>query len=411
MLLIAMAVISVVLVPTRWFGAYYLLPATLSLAMVGGCLWAYAAGRPVALLVLAIASTGLGIGFGLVAFAWHAALVLFLSLLCWFGKAEVRRYAVAILLIGVVPFGLVYGPDFKRAREFAEKLRQYPLRSVAARLEFEREARRRDSSAGLVPLATYSANVLAAIEAMEQRVDFENFGHVAALEKLHNATYREFVQAPGFGFGRMKRVEPRLQDIGLPPRQVIELPLPVEGTTRPIGPELLSDVHRLAERDSFSRARIGYVRSRDEVAGFEPHGFGQLNANLRGIDSHASWIVGRAPVASEETRSSHWQVARLELVSLLRHDEPRVYLSNKLPQMDQLAEVPNRELDEFEASALPQLRFDEDLVTDITGDRIKMLGSIRAGNDCLQCHRGDRGQLLGAFSYELTPTAGATGGE
>jgi hypothetical protein len=30
-----------------------------------------------------------------------------------------------------------------------------------------------------------------------------------------------------------------------------------------------------------------------------------------------------------------------------------------------------------------------------------MLGAVRAGNDCLQCHNGPRGKLLGAFSYEF----------
>lgn len=30
-----------------------------------------------------------------------------------------------------------------------------------------------------------------------------------------------------------------------------------------------------------------------------------------------------------------------------------------------------------------------------------MLGAVRAGNDCLQCHTGPRDNLLSAFSHEI----------
>jgi hypothetical protein len=410
MLLVAMAVISVVLMPANWFGSYYLLPAALSLALVGASIWAYAAGSPELLLGLTIASAVLGFVFGLVPFAWHAVLVTIVCVLSLLGKPEPRRFAAAALVMGVVPFGLVYGPDVTLARDFSAMRRQYPLRSVAARLEYEHKARSKKSPARESRPAAYSSDVLAEVEKMEQREIVVNSFHLFALEKLHTATYREFVRAPGFGFGRMSafRIEPQLDQIGLPPRKVVELPLPVEGTVRPVGPELLSDVHRLAARDFLARERIGYVRSREEVAGFESHGFGALNGILQLVDGFAHSLGGGPQIDKGEGQPSHWQVARLELVSLLRHAGPRVYVSQKLPQMDQLAEVPHRALDDFERGALPQLRFEKDIVTEIASERIKMLGSIRAGNDCLQCHGGERGQLLGAFSYELTPTAAST---
>ena len=71
--------------------------------------------------------------------------------------------------------------------------------------------------------------------------------------------------------------------------------------------------------------------------------------------------------------------------------------------MDQLADVPHRELNNFESSALPRLESDEDVVIDQQPERIQMLGAIRAATNCLECHEGVRGQLLGAFSYELVP--------
>jgi hypothetical protein len=45
-----------------------------------------------------------------------------------------------------------------------------------------------------------------------------------------------------------------------------------------------------------------------------------------------------------------------------------------------------------------------DFVIDDNDDRIRMVGSLRAGKNCLECHSVRRGELLGAFSYELVPT-------
>jgi hypothetical protein len=60
-----------------------------------------------------------------------------------------------------------------------------------------------------------------------------------------------------------------------------------------------------------------------------------------------------------------------------------------------------RPLTAFEAQALKELQQGEDLVTDARLNRIRMMGSLRAGKQCLQCHQVLRGDLLGSFSYEL----------
>jgi len=77
------------------------------------------------------------------------------------------------------------------------------------------------------------------------------------------------------------------------------------------------------------------------------------------------------------------------------------YVSKNLPQMDELRDAQTRPLDDFEQHALDRLRSDEDLVIDDAPNRIRMVGSLRAGKDCLECHSVRRGELLGAFSYEL----------
>jgi hypothetical protein len=150
----------------------------------------------------------------------------------------------------------------------------------------------------------------------------------------------------------------------------------------------LSPIHHLILLEFGDLDRSGFVRSRKAVAGFQPHR-----------------VTSQADVAGGGNEASHWQIARLELVSLLRHETPRVYVADQLPSMDQLAEVPNRALNDFEASALPQLETSEDVVIDQGQKRIQMLGSVRAASSCLECHEGERGRLLGAFSYEITPVS------
>ena len=154
--------------------------------------------------------------------------------------------------------------------------------------------------------------------------------------------------------------------------------------------EAAHDASRLDFLDSDGYGNI--LAPRTKVAGFVPHAF----------HSH--------PVERAKERPK-WSIDRIELVSLLKFDEPRVYVLDHLPRMDQLSSdtAPTRELNEFEASALAKLRSDEDLVVQSAGAEYQMLGSLRAAKQCLDCHNVQRGELLGAFSYRLT-LAGGDGG-
>ena len=69
--------------------------------------------------------------------------------------------------------------------------------------------------------------------------------------------------------------------------------------------------------------------------------------------------------------------------------------------MDELKTAPTRPLNDFERAALKLLHHDKDIEIREGVNRIQMVGSIRAGKDCLDCHSVRRGALLGAFSYEL----------
>ena len=69
--------------------------------------------------------------------------------------------------------------------------------------------------------------------------------------------------------------------------------------------------------------------------------------------------------------------------------------------MDLLQGVPLRPLDEFEHLSLPRLGQGEDLIVMQAASRLRVLGAIRAGKQCLSCHEAQRGDLLGAFSYHF----------
>ena len=98
-----------------------------------------------------------------------------------------------------------------------------------------------------------------------------------------------------------------------------------------------------------------------------------------------------------------WKLNRMQLVSLLLHDEARVYVSDNLPDMEELsgADVETRGLDPFELDALNKLRNGEAIVTAATPNRLQMMGGLRATHDCMQCHNVKEDELLGAFSYEF----------
>jgi hypothetical protein len=137
-------------------------------------------------------------------------------------------------------------------------------------------------------------------------------------------------------------------------------------------------LHREGVEDFVYPAGFGYVKDRRHVAGFQSHRFSGV------------------PGPDEE-----WEVRRLELVSLLLHDRPVTYVSESLPRMDKLRGAPTRPLDGFEAAALERLRRGEYLLVADAPEGVRMLGAIRSVNPCTSCHGGERGDLLGAFSYTL----------
>jgi hypothetical protein len=243
-------------------------------------------------------------------------------------------------------------------------------------------------------LSTAAAADLAKLD-IAVRVTAREYGYRnGQLQEVHEQTLRTFVNSPGFGIGR--KLRPDAARLTRGDRQDIRLPQPVpraypaesSGAIEPKDAGALWDgpqaLHNDAYIDFAYPAGSGYVKDRRHVAGFLPHGFSKV------------------PEPKE-----HWVVENIDLVSLLLHPQPLAYVSADLPRMDELREAPTRELDAFEAAALGRLLGGETLTVGEAGDHLRMLGSIRAVEQCVKCHGGERGDLLGAFSYTLRKDPGA----
>jgi hypothetical protein len=327
---------------------------------------------------------------------------------------------VAAVLALAAAFGAV---SFNRYREFAALIDKHPAVSVADRLAYETHGSRPvpDSATTTVTAGEAGAAdaplpepIGAEVKRLEDRL-YDWSGDdgrlsrrayaLARLRSLHARMVFDFTIAEGFGVGRMFPRGVRRDLIEIPDLPTLNLPEsaePVSGETpslaagglaapgavpgQPAGApthEDLRTAHEAGVVDFANRTGFGNIASREQVFGFQSHGFRKL------------------PEVGGNNATPRWYVASLELVSLLKHETPAAYVSKNLPRMDELAAAPTRPLDDFETDALRQLRQGEELVVDEQADELRMLGSLRAAKQCTECHSVARGDLLGAFTYRL----------
>jgi hypothetical protein len=262
---------------------------------------------------------------------------------------------------------------------------EFPVVSLAERLAYESRGERPASceSSSSKPLGLAGIR----LDEFEQQLDGQ--WRANELEMVHGRQYEQFVRSMGFGIMRMPR--PSSDGLRRPPLRNLafnELS-DLKDYDWALGIELRGQnsatyLHEVGRDDFLHPDGFGYVPEAKTSAGFVEHGM------------HYS------PVNNLEDPDA-WTIERLELVSLLKFDEPRVYVLDHLPRMDQLSsdDVPTRALDEFEQQSLKKLWTDEDIVIEQQDDVYRMLGSLRAAKQCLDCHSVERGELLGAFTYVL----------
>lgn len=329
---------------------------------------------------------------------WLAAFLLVAGIVCAIagplrGKTLARVatgcFLSAFVIGGVEGRRAGYELDLSRERN--------PIVSLAPRLAYEKSVQKALVPRLPVTLTSSVESSLRDSEECEDMVRDDYFGRVKSLQALHERSYDDFVRAAGFGIGRMPVPRPGRADRP----ELVDIAF--DGLSQP------------SDADWYERWHLPYREGRGEALGdlhllsrddfLNPEGFGWIDtrlAKVAGFVSHAF----HEPVRRED-KPLEWTVERLELVSLLKFDSPRVYVLDHLPRMDQLSgnDVPTRELDAFETSGLARLRRQDDVIVDTNGDAARMLGSLRASQQCLECHSVQRGELLGAFSYVLQEEA------
>jgi hypothetical protein len=275
-------------------------------------------------------------------------------------------------------------PAFLAERDYSELRRRFPFESIEDRL----------------PLQTPEFTAAPIDETQHARLEEEieeearKWGNYYPrrgyqLEVLHERTVRLFVNSPSFGAARMMYVHPTEQKVTDRLRDEKPIPQPmipggksnsIDKPAQVAAPSKSDDLIRFNQTsivDFVHPAGWGYVKDRQHIAGFQAHQFSKVPEPVGGL-----------------------RVATVELIGWL-HGEPAVYVSENLPSMKELRGVPTRPLDPFEEEGLAELRRGKDLFTREADGSLRMLGAIRATKQCLDCHGGRRGDLLGAFSYVL----------
>lgn len=308
-----------------------------------------------------------------------------------------RRFVIGSVGAMVVAHLLVGAHAHTTVREGQELRTDYPFESMAERLGYEGRGTRLARTAS--PL---SAPTTDEIHELERLIGTGWSIRTYALSRLHENAVTEFIDSPGFGV--MRLLQPSRFHIELPEEDPISLPSPSEAVADAATP--LPPVPFSSGAELYGFPSDGALRGfhRDSLIDFvNVRGFGYIKdrQHVRGFQSHRFRSMPNPPKEASEARS--WGIENLQLVSLLKHDVPVAYVSKELPRMDALSHAATRPLDVFEESALSALQEGETLVVRSLPDSLRMLGAVRAIQQCQSCHEAERGELLGAFSYTLRP--------
>ncbi len=288
----------------------------------------------------------------------------------------------------VVSLGIALWPGALAARKVEEIGRTISVVPLDGRLDYEKLRKTPTEPA----VSDLTQSVSKELDETENRIEYESRRRFD-LAHLHERPRLMFSQMIGFGVGRMIRWRPE---------NLLRSPLRDIRFDETFANNFSGDrgawmaIWSLETSDQIERLHLAA-----QTDFLDPDSFGALTEKpfkYTGFIEHAFHYP-----ATATTDFKVWQVDRLELVSLLKFDRPQVYVLDHLPRMDQLSseKVPTRPLDAFESEALEQLRTAKDVAITNDGPKYRMLGSLRAAKQCLECHNVPRGELLGAFSYRL----------
>jgi hypothetical protein len=267
-------------------------------------------------------------------------------------------------------------------QETTQLQQDFPYVSMEDRLPLVKANRPEES------LSLAARNSLDSLENLLDKYYVTNYYRADSLHALHEDAVRMFLNQQVFGVSRM----PVISEFFLKRGVRREPPIPQPGVPSP-SPWLMDSLPDNSAKDAYdllsrhqgsvvdfvNADNFGYIKDRRHVAGFQEH------------------QISQTPIPSEP-----WTLQTLDLIGIALHAEPVAYISEYLPRMDELRAAPTRSLDDFEAAGLTALERGEELFVRDRGEERRMLGAIRAARQCVACHGGERGDLLGAFSYRLT---------
>jgi hypothetical protein len=175
--------------------------------------------------------------------------------------------------------------------------------------------------------------------------------------------------------------------------------------TRGMGFARLGPTVRLVQREwnttSWSRDELEKESPLSKARDFDLIHRGSLklfaDSNTVPPKKRATWNTDEKAV-----KEKLWELKSLDLIGVAMSDTPVVYMSEKIPEMKDLATKPTRPMDAFERKGLEHLLKGEGIYVRGKGDTLRVLGPIRAATACLRCHHDSKeGDLLGAFSYTM----------
>jgi hypothetical protein len=296
---------------------------------------------------------------------------------CHWPRRAFFGYAVCA---GLVPFAILVIDAWLRTAEWDRLRQEYAFESMEDRVRLPKK----NHVGQLSEPSEEQLNRLTKHVAGESRRFRERM-----LQSLHDESVRSFINSPGFGVGR--RILPTESNLKMELERddgPIRQPDPILPSTlapsdlrepRSLRKDSLRTLHLDGVFDFVNPRGFGLIENRGKVAGFQSHRF------------------NRVPGADQ------WRVRTVELVGLLMHPEPVVYASDVLPRMDRLRKASTRPLNTFESTGLTELEKGDDLFVRESPQGLLMLGAVRSIEQCTKCHGGERGDLLGAFSYRLQP--------
>lgn len=313
----------------------------------------------------------------------QAVLLLLMHVPATYFRLGAASYFRLALLATAGPYAVVGTLEWASLTALRDEFR---YESMEARLPQRHKVTEKASSA-------QNDRVLAVVEASVGEVQREGmriWWHDRArnLKTLHESTLTVFVNRPGFGVARMpgiasgeslRRVTERESRMPQPASKPLELiSAAAESLEAANNEDRFFWLHTESLSDFVYPEGFGFFKDRRHVAGFRPHQFREY-----------------------PEKGKQLNLETVELLGLVVHEYPVVYVSDSLPRMDVLRSAVTRPLDVFESQGLAELRRGETLFLRQLAGRLRMLGAIRAAEQCTSCHDCERGELLGAFSYVL----------